>query len=60
VPPPPAKDSLIENTGTFQLNPDGSLSGHGRRRLTGEPAILLRPRARNATLAGSSKPPPGD
>jgi hypothetical protein len=51
VPPEPAQSSVIENTGSFRLDPDGSLSGHGRRRLTGEPAILLRPRARNATLA---------
>jgi len=51
VPPEPAGNSVIENTGDFRLEPDGSLSGHGRRRLTGEPAILLRPRARNATLA---------
>jgi len=51
IPPPPARESTIENTGNFHLNSDGSLSGTGRRRLTGEPAILLRPRPRNATLA---------
>ncbi|MGD1032639.1 MAG: hypothetical protein ABSA05_16035 [Opitutaceae bacterium] len=49
VPYTPAAQSTIEETGSFALNPDGSLEGHGHRRLTGEPAIALRPRQRDAT-----------
>jgi len=51
VQPASAAQSTVEQTGTFALAPDGSLAGHGRRRLTGAPAIALRPRARNASEA---------
>jgi hypothetical protein len=49
VPYTSASQSTIEETGSFTLNPDGSLEGHAHRRLTGEPAIALRPRQRDAT-----------
>jgi hypothetical protein len=49
--PQPASKSTVENTGTFTIEPDGSLTGHARRTLTGEPAIILRPRPRNSTVA---------
>jgi hypothetical protein len=51
VPPASAAQSAIEETGTFALNPDGSLSGRAHRRLTGAPAIALRPRERDAAPA---------
>jgi len=51
VPYVPAAKSTIEETGSFALNADGSLEGHGHRRLTGEPAIVLRPRRRDATAS---------
>src|SRR5208283_4282009 len=51
VPYTPAAQSTIEETGSFALNPDGSLEGRAHGRLTGEPAIALRPRQRDATDA---------
>ncbi len=51
VPSASAAQSTIEETGMFALNPDGSLTGRAHRRLTGAPAIALRPRARDASPA---------
>ncbi len=49
IPPFPPSDSTIRNTGEFVLAPDGSLSGHAERRLTGVPAIILRTQLRKLT-----------
>jgi hypothetical protein len=48
IPNSSADQSVIANTGAFQLDPDGGLSGTAKRVLTGEPAFLLRERMRMA------------
>jgi hypothetical protein len=42
VPSTPAEKTVTTNTGTFRLGADGSLSGEGTRRLTGQLALSLR------------------
>jgi hypothetical protein len=42
VPSTPAEKTVATNTGTFRLGADGSLSGEGKRRLTGHLALNLR------------------
>jgi hypothetical protein len=42
VPPLPAAMAAIQTTGEFTLAPDGSLTGHGQRSLTGSSATTVR------------------
>ena len=51
VPPEPASKSTVENRGTYTLGPDGSLTGHARCSLTGEPAVIRRPLPRDSSAA---------
>jgi hypothetical protein len=48
VPAPRAEDSVISNSGAFELSPDGSMTGVCTRTLTGMPSYVFKMRLRNA------------